>query len=284
MMKEIFKQVKDTDLEISNAGVLRNMNTKKIYKLRYVGAYLKCSDSVVKNRDIETNSIHRIVYYTHKGDWKDYNKDSFIDHIDRDTKNNNISNLRKVDKSTSAVNRTKYSIKLFYNINTKQCYITDNIMLLAKLLNKPDSNFYAVLNKKSKSYLGWIGSVVDIDYSDYELNSINLVNCEDVRYSNIIKSLQKECSKSKKHNIVDKEEFIIATNIHSNKTFSFKYKDRQIFCDKYGLEKRRLSECINKGISHRGFNFKKANSNIDIRESIVEIKNESMFNDYPIWE
>ena len=51
--------------------------------------------------------LHRIVYYAHNQDWDiDYEPlKNIIDHIDRDSSNNHISNLRNGDREGNSQNR-----------------------------------------------------------------------------------------------------------------------------------------------------------------------------------
>ena len=51
--------------------------------------------------------FHRVVYYAYNQDWniEDSSKDNLIDHRDRKTLNNHISNLRPADKSLNALNQ-----------------------------------------------------------------------------------------------------------------------------------------------------------------------------------
>ena len=49
-------------------------------------------------------SVHGVVWYLHKGTYPDYSKDQVIDHIDGDTKNNRIENLRLATTSQNQQN------------------------------------------------------------------------------------------------------------------------------------------------------------------------------------
>ena len=49
-------------------------------------------------------SIHGIVWYLHHGVYPDYQKDQVIDHVDGDTHNNRIENLRLVTTSLNQQN------------------------------------------------------------------------------------------------------------------------------------------------------------------------------------
>ena len=69
----------------------------------------------IKNRRFKA---HRVIYYIHNQEWDiwDISRSNLIDHIDRDTFNNNIENLRVVtnqqncfNKGTKNVTITKYN-------------------------------------------------------------------------------------------------------------------------------------------------------------------------------
>lgn len=53
--------------------------------------------------------LHRLVYAYHTGEWPEY-----IDHIDRDKKNNRIENLRPTDKGLNTANCEKVIGKVPY--------------------------------------------------------------------------------------------------------------------------------------------------------------------------
>ena len=58
--------------------------------------------------------VHRIIYYIHNQEWDiwDGSKANLIDHIDRDTFNNNIENLRVVTNQQNCFNRGTTNIHL----------------------------------------------------------------------------------------------------------------------------------------------------------------------------
>tara|TARA_R110001606_G_C14903000_1_gene594240 strand:- start:7 stop:486 length:480 start_codon:yes stop_codon:yes gene_type:complete len=82
--------------------------------------------------------IHRVIYYIHNQEWDiwDGSKSNLIDHIDRNTFNNNIENLRVVtnqqnccNKGTTNVTITKYNTYRakvsFGDIHISKCYKTE---------------------------------------------------------------------------------------------------------------------------------------------------------------
>ena len=82
--------------------------------------------------------IHRLIYYIHNQEWDiwDTSRTNFIDHIDRNTFNNNIENLRVVtnqqnccNKNTKNVSITKYNTYRakvsFGDIHLSNCYKTE---------------------------------------------------------------------------------------------------------------------------------------------------------------
>lgn len=82
--------------------------------------------------------LHRIVYYAHNQDWDiDYEpRKNMIDHIDRNTRNNHISNLRVTDVIGNGHNRS----------NTKGYW-----------WNETDKRYRVIIkipNKKHQTYIG----------------------------------------------------------------------------------------------------------------------------------
>lgn len=81
--------------EISNDGIVRNIDTMEIYK-----PYTSTSGYYICRLNGDQLYLHRLVYDA-------FGKKSCIDHIDQNKKNNNISNLRLADYSINARNTKK---------------------------------------------------------------------------------------------------------------------------------------------------------------------------------
>ena len=67
--------------------------------------------------------IHRVIYYIHNQEWDiwDSSKSNLIDHIDRDTFNNNIENLRVATNQQNSWNRISkgYFVTTYNRYRTK---------------------------------------------------------------------------------------------------------------------------------------------------------------------
>jgi len=77
--------------------------------------------------------IHRIIYYIHNQEWNiwDGSKANFIDHIDRNTFNNNIENLRVVTNQQNLCNTNTTNVYVT-NHNTYRAVIQSGENKLAK--------------------------------------------------------------------------------------------------------------------------------------------------------
>ena len=86
--------------EVSENGILRNVKTKKELKTWDTNGYEYCR--VINENGHYKIGIHRLIGIT----WID-NPDNLpvIDHIDRNKKNNHISNLRWVSFSENSINK-----------------------------------------------------------------------------------------------------------------------------------------------------------------------------------
>ena len=67
--------------------------------------------------------VHRIIYYIHNQEWNiwDISRSNLIDHIDRDTFNNNIENLRVATNQQNSWNRISkgYFVTTYNRYRTK---------------------------------------------------------------------------------------------------------------------------------------------------------------------
>jgi len=61
--------------------------------------------SVKKDNKNKKYYVHRIIYWLHNPEWQIKNPKLFIDHIDGNTQNNDISNLRNVTSQENSFNR-----------------------------------------------------------------------------------------------------------------------------------------------------------------------------------
>jgi hypothetical protein len=91
--------------EISNFGNLRNKITQKLLKYREdKDGYLRTN--IYDNKISKTIHIHRLVATTFL---ENSSNKPVVDHIDRNIKNNNISNLRWSDISENTMNSKLYT-------------------------------------------------------------------------------------------------------------------------------------------------------------------------------
>ena len=101
---ETYKSIKDYDnYEVSNLGNVRNKKTGKILKQYLQNEYYKVGLSV--NGKSKQKRVHRLLALSFIP--KLHNK-SFVDHIDKNSLNNNIGNLRWVSLSENKMNSSKY--------------------------------------------------------------------------------------------------------------------------------------------------------------------------------
>ena len=80
---------------------------KHIKLAKYKNGYMRLQFEV--NTKVYTIKIHRLVYWLHNPNWDifDSSQDNSIDHIDGDTTNNDIENLRVVTTMKNQWNRTR---------------------------------------------------------------------------------------------------------------------------------------------------------------------------------
>ena len=115
--------------------------------------------SLSRNGKIKKMKVHRLVYMTF-GDSVDTMSEEgmSIDHIDRDKKNNNISNLRVADKYVQSQNRDTPNKKeiIVKNIKTKKEIFFASISDASRFgISKNPSSISNVLSGRRKSVGGW---------------------------------------------------------------------------------------------------------------------------------
>ena len=110
---------------------------ERIYKHKTVWYKIKGSwrlaatGSKYKTTEIQTNKIrrtflwHRIIYKLHNPEWDimDVSDTNLIDHVNNDTTNNNIENLRVVNRSQNGLNRKKKSKHYTFHKNHKKYFV-----------------------------------------------------------------------------------------------------------------------------------------------------------------
>ena len=84
----------------------------KIFRIRFKPSWVQLAIGTRTDgyKSININkkhkALHRVIYYAHNQEWimSDVSKNNFIDHIDGDKTNNNISNLRVVTSQQNSFN------------------------------------------------------------------------------------------------------------------------------------------------------------------------------------
>lgn len=103
-----------------------------------------------KNRFIK--KVHRIIY-ENIIIGRELLPNEIIDHIDMNRKNNNINNLRLVNRFQNTINNNNRKMMLCVNINnTSECFLSDAVSLLSKIANVKGVNLNDKITMK-KDYL-----------------------------------------------------------------------------------------------------------------------------------
>jgi hypothetical protein len=99
---------------------------RKVNKPKWREKKLTKSRSYLVTRINKKNYLfHRIVYYAYNQDWNiKFIKDNTIDHIDRNTLNNNIFNLKIATQSEQNFNREFKNVKGYYYFKRDKKYLT----------------------------------------------------------------------------------------------------------------------------------------------------------------
>ncbi len=106
----------------SGSQMLKNPYWKQMKLTKHNRGYLSCC---INHRNYQH---HRVVYYAHNQDWDIYNysHNNFIDHIDHNTSNNQISNLRAVTSAQNQQNNTAKGYHYNKKLNKWQTSIKVN--------------------------------------------------------------------------------------------------------------------------------------------------------------
>lgn len=121
---EKFIQIKEyPNYEISDLGNIRNIKTKRLLKSKtskrkYVLINLS------KNNKQYTLLLHRLVALTHISNPENF---KFVDHMDRDRQNNNVSNLRWVSNEINMSNKL-YKRTCLYYCNLTNKFVIQNVV------------------------------------------------------------------------------------------------------------------------------------------------------------
>lgn len=140
-----------------------------------------------------------------------------IDHIDRNKKNNCVSNLRKVTNMENQYNTSK-NRKFLANYNNKT-YISNAISYFSRQFKLGDSNITKALNNEIKHVKGWI--FIDIESNDeykylidkYIDNSEKIIVLKDITDEEDIKIENNFCGRFDK--------VVIAKNLVTGERYMF---------------------------------------------------------------
>lgn len=154
-MDEIWKQIKDyPKYEVSNLGNVRNINTKKLLKPRRttrgyyrVALYLSNSNGKHYGKDM---AIHRLVLETFN---PTEDKTLTIDHINCNTKDNRLENLRWLSIRDNVRRAQCIKYDLINTDNDKDIIHFDSLYELADALCMPPSTVnWRLSNNRIVSY------------------------------------------------------------------------------------------------------------------------------------
>ena len=163
LLQENYKHVNiwDTDLYVNEDGTIyrANIKTKKIK----LCSNNKPNGEGYKHLQLTNNQgktkyflLNRIVYYAFNQDWNIFNSssDNFIDHINRNTLDNRISNLRNVTRQHNGFNRNCKGYYYDKQCKKYQAYIKFNgkSKYLGYFDNEQDAH-QAYLNAKDKYHV-----------------------------------------------------------------------------------------------------------------------------------
>ena len=104
-----------------------------------------------RNKKNHSLSVHRVVYWLFNQDWDIYDKTMYVDHIDRNTRNNDISNLRLLNPQESKFNTNSkgYSYRERDKIWVSRLMVDGKHMYLGSFEKEEDArNAYLVAKEK----------------------------------------------------------------------------------------------------------------------------------------
>ena len=121
--------------------------------IRFKQTIVKSGNKKYKTTEVKGHKfkVHRVIYYIHNQEWDiwDTSRTNFIDHIDRNTFNNNIENLRVVTNQQNCFNRGTTNIHLT-KANTYRAQVKCKETRLTKTYKTEQEAIDAVVEFKLK--------------------------------------------------------------------------------------------------------------------------------------
>jgi hypothetical protein len=105
-----------------------------------------------RNKKNHTLSVHRVVYWLFNQDWDIYDKTMYVDHIDRNTRNNDISNLRLLNPQESKFNTDSKGYSYRHKKWMSRLMVDGKHMYLGTFDNEEDAR-NAYLDAKEKYHI-----------------------------------------------------------------------------------------------------------------------------------
>ena len=132
-------------------------NSRNVLKnprwIRFKQSLVKTKNKVYKTIMVMGRhfKVHRVVYFIHNPEWNilDISKANLIDHVDRNTFNNNIENLRVVTQQQNQFNQKAKHIHLT-KANTYRAKVSCGEVTLGKVFKTEEEAINAVNEFKLK--------------------------------------------------------------------------------------------------------------------------------------